>query len=122
MKIEFKETNRGFALAEFEDLYGHGCSLQKSSLATDDAIWFGVDDAEPKIMAKDTPQGGTGWMPFFIPDNVSLTTRMHLSQKQVRELLPAIIEFACSGELPSKRSKKLTVKQLRRIQDILEEG
>jgi len=31
-------TGRGFQYIEFEDRYGHKCSLQKSSLATEDAI------------------------------------------------------------------------------------
>jgi hypothetical protein len=70
-------THRGFAIYHFDDLYGAKCSLQKSSLATDDAIWLGVDDANPQIMASKTPQGGTGWVKYDIPDDVMFTTRMH---------------------------------------------
>ena len=44
-------TGRGFELIEFTDLYGAKCSLQQSSLATEDALWFGPDNANPKIMA-----------------------------------------------------------------------
>ena len=87
------KTNRGFALVEFTDLYGAKCSIQKSSLATDDAIWFGVDDADPKIL------GQNGWEKYPIPENVLLTTRMHLNQKQVANLLPILKKFVESGEI-----------------------
>jgi len=108
MNIEY--TQRGFAFAKFEDRYGLKCSLQKSSLATEDAIWFGVDDAEPVIMARDAirmglkpVEGGekdNGWVPFKIPKEVLLHTRMHLTQDQVKALLPALQHFAETGELP----------------------
>jgi len=108
MNIEY--TQRGFALAKFEDRNGLKCSLQKSSLATEDAIWFGVDDAEPVIMARDAirmglkpVEGGekdNGWVPFEIPKEVLLHTRMHLTQDQVKALLPALQHFAETGELP----------------------
>jgi hypothetical protein len=54
MKIKKAKTNRGFNLIEFDDLYGAKCNIQKSSLATDDAIWIGIQDAEPRIMASQT--------------------------------------------------------------------
>lgn len=97
--MERKTTWRGFALIEFTDLYGTQCSLQKSSLATDDAIWLGVDDADPKIMASKTPQGGTGWVPYEIPKDVSLTTRMHLNREQAKQLVEALNVFIETGEL-----------------------
>ena len=91
-------TGRGFGIWHFTDRYGAGCSLQDSSLATEPAIWFGVDNADPKIMASKTRQGGTGWVPFEIPDDVLLTTRMHLTQEQVKALLPILTHFAETGE------------------------
>ena len=99
------KTSRGFALAEFTDLYGAKCSIQKSSLATDDAIWFGVDDADPKIMASQAKSFGvetqetTGWVSYPIPDEVLLTTRMHLNRKQVAKLLPVLQKFVDTGEI-----------------------
>jgi hypothetical protein len=63
------------------------------------AIWFGVDDAKPSIMAKDTPEGGTGWRDYHIPKEVILNTRMHLSQKQLLRLLPILIKFAFTGKV-----------------------
>jgi hypothetical protein len=64
--MEKSITSRGFTLITFTDLYGAECSLQKSSLATEDAVWLGVNDANPQIMASKTLQGGTGWVPYDI--------------------------------------------------------
>jgi hypothetical protein len=94
-----EKTNRGFELIEFADLYDNKCSLQKSSLATEDAIWFGVDDPDPKIMASKVQEGGTGWVKYPIPDDVLIKTRMHLTQKQVKKLLPHLIKFVETGEI-----------------------
>ena len=103
--MEIKNSARGFEYTEFTDSYGAKCSLQKSSLATEDAIWFGVDDANPIIMAFDAKRFGiestetNGWVTYPVPDEVLLTTRMHLSQEQVKELLPYLEHFAKTGEL-----------------------
>jgi len=93
------KTERGFDVIEFEDDYGHSCSLQKSSVATRDCIWLGIDNASPQIMASDTQQGGTGWVDYHIPDNVLLWTRMHLNRQQVRDLLPYLQQFADTGDI-----------------------
>jgi hypothetical protein len=93
-------TGRGFPIIEFQDRYGHECSIQKSSLATEDAIWVGPNDANPQILASMTKEGGTGWVPYHLPEDVSLYTRMHLTQDQVKELLPILMAFAETGELP----------------------
>jgi hypothetical protein len=50
-------------------------------------------------MASKTPQGGTGWVKYNIPDDVLLTTRMHLSRKDALKLLPKLIKFILTGEL-----------------------
>jgi hypothetical protein len=97
--VEKTVTHRGFTLIKFNDYYDQPCSLQKSSLATDDAIWLGVDDADPKIMASKTPQGGTGWVPYYIPQDVSLSTRMHLTREQAKELVAALNVFIETGDL-----------------------
>jgi hypothetical protein len=103
------KTSRGFALVEFTDFYDAACSLQKSSLAEHDTIWLGVDDAMPKIMARDAirlglkpVEGGekdNGWVPYSIPQEVSLNTRMHLSREQVKALLPILKKFVKTGEI-----------------------
>lgn len=103
--MELTKTERGFAIGEFTDRYGAKCSLQKSSLATEDAIWFGVNDADPQIMASDAKRLGiptdanNGWVKFEIPKEVLLSTRMHLTQEMVQQLLPTLQKFAETGEL-----------------------
>lgn len=103
--MEIKKTQRGFDYAQFKDRYGAKCSLQKSSLASEDCIWLGVDDADPKIMNSDAVRlgfpsdGVTGWTSFDVPPEISLTTRMHLTQEMVAELLPTLQKFAKTGEL-----------------------
>jgi len=99
--MELREcfTNRGFKLIEFEDRYNQKCEIQKSSLATEDAIWFGVADADPKIMASKVMEGGTGWVKYPIPEDVLLNTRMHLTRKQVEALLPILECFVNTGEI-----------------------
>ena len=100
MKLDI--TERGFGIIRFKDRYNSPCSIQESSLATEEAIWFGIDDADPCIMAKDVYAGGRGWIAYEIPSNVSLTTRMHLTQNQVRELLPILIAFVETGTIDNQ--------------------
>lgn len=90
-------TARGFELITFEDAYGFPCSLQESS-AVVPHIWLGIDDAKPQIMASKTPQGGTGWVPYDIPDDVLLTTRMHLNVEQVKALIVELQRFVDESE------------------------
>lgn len=94
-----EKTYRGFDFASFTDYYGSKCSLQKSSLVDAEAIWLGVDDVQPQIMASRTPEGGVGWVPFHIPDDVNLTTRMHLTREQVAELIPHLQKFVDTGDI-----------------------
>lgn len=105
--MRFKPANdRGFLLGKFEDANGVECSLQESSrVAEDDTgafIWLGANDIG---------------LTYFIPvegwqnpdlkevwpeaDGILANTRMHLSQADVVELLPALQHFAETGELPS---------------------
>lgn len=98
-------TPRGFALIEFLDFNGHQCSLQKSSIAEYDAVWFGTDDPDPKILASKARAHGvetnetTGWVSFPVPEEVLMTTRMHLTRSQVAELLPYLRKFVETGEI-----------------------
>lgn len=82
MILRFDRTNRGFARYDFEDLYGEACSLQASSLATDDAIWFGCNETKIHHV--------TGQ---------SLGQRMHLNREQVAALLPILQHFVMTGEV-----------------------
>lgn len=97
--MKIKKTNRGFKTIEFKDRYESICSLQKSSLATEDCIWLGVNDAQPQIMASKTVAGGCGWVPYPIPEDVFLTTKMHLTRNQVKKLLPHLQKFVETGDL-----------------------
>lgn len=105
MKLKRSKTGRGFKLIEFSDRYDIKCSLQKSSLATEDAIWLGVHDAAPKILANDASRLGVktdavvGWIDYPLPKEVTIGTRMHLTQKQVKKLLPILQRFVETGEI-----------------------
>lgn len=103
--INLTENNRGFQTGEFTDRYGNKCSIQKSSIATEHCIWLGIDEATPKIMASDAHKLGikttetVGWIDYNIPKEVYISTRMHLTQQQVKDLLPLLKKFAKTGEL-----------------------
>ena len=98
-------TDRGFTVMTFQDRYDHECSIQKSSLATEDCIWLGVNSAKPQIMAVHARKHGiktqetTGWVPYRIPKDVNLNTRMHLTREQVASLLPLLTSFVNTGDL-----------------------
>ncbi len=110
MKIEPNE--RGFLFGNFLDLYGSKCSIQESSLATDDCIWLGIDDPDPKIMASKVgqinPETGevSGWVKFHIPEDVLIHTRMHLNREQVAALIPTLQYFVDNGRLPIQEGSK----------------
>lgn len=92
-------TKRGFVIFEFTDLYGEQCSLQESSLADKDAIWLGITDPEPKILASETLGGGIGWVKYPMPKGVLTPSRMHLNRKTARELAELLLKFADTGEI-----------------------
>ena len=99
--MEFKKgkTIRGFDVIEFEDRYGETCSLQKSSLATEDAIWLGISDPKLRIRANRVIEGATEWATYPVPDDVVITSRMHLTRDQVRELIPLLQNFVDTGDI-----------------------
>lgn len=91
-------TSRGFEIIEFADCYGEKCSLQASSLAEYEkpgtsAVWLGVQNARPIVMAIDAAKVGVettetcGWVPFPVPEEVHMHTRMHLNREQVAALI-----------------------------------
>lgn len=88
-------TQRGFSVIEFTDRNGLHCSIQESSSDTP-SIWLGINDAEPKIMAIHAPLHNiktnetVGWVPYPIPDEVLLHTRMHLNVEQVKALISTL--------------------------------
>ena len=117
-KIKIKRNGRNFETGKFIDTYtgkfidrcGYECSIQKSSNATEDCIWLGIDDVNPQIMSIDAIRMGlrqrtfdendNGWVKFEIPKEVLLSTRMHLTREHVKELLPILQKFVETGELP----------------------
>ena len=99
MNIKETYTKRGFKSIEFEDSYDTKCHIQQSSITTEPCIWFGIIDAEPKIMASKVKEGAVGWISYPIPDDVLLKTEMHLTMEQVKELIPVLQKFADTGEL-----------------------
>ena len=117
------ETCRGFGMVKFRDEYGKECSLQISSRAVcenedgtvDDPlgwIWLGVDDAEPKIMKTKARELGlplppgevSGWMPYPVPEDVLMTTRMHLNESQVRGLIARLQTWLDTGDFHAPNS------------------
>lgn len=98
-----KHTNRGFSFYEFKDENDVKCNLQQSSNAEKNCIWLGADKLDiQEFVAYRQP---SAWMPrpefdvhtiehHFIGNN-----RMHLSQKQVKKLLPILTKFAETGEI-----------------------
>jgi hypothetical protein len=78
--IKIKNTERGFGVGTFEDRYGAPCSIQESSIATESCIWLGVDDTNH---GKFTDYG-----------------RMHLTQSDVAMMLPYLMHFVETGNLP----------------------
>jgi hypothetical protein len=71
MDIVLKPTGRGFQRGEFFDRYNAACSIQKSSLATEDCIWLGADG-----------------------------NRMHLTRQMAADLIPLLQHFVDTGDLP----------------------
>lgn len=101
--MKLTKTNRGFDIIEFTDKYGLKCSLQKSSLATEEAVWFGIHENKVEECRMDTKQG---WQQIDLdslkhsPENdILVHNRMHLTQDMVKELLPYLQHFAEIGEL-----------------------
>lgn len=89
--MKFELTPRNFLISKFKDLYGKECSLQQSSLATDNAIWLGCSDGTH--YDKDS-------QPVELPAYVTTCAcRMHLNRKLVGKLLPTLIKFYLFGRL-----------------------
>lgn len=94
--MKTKKTNRGFSNKNFTDRNGVECSIQQSSLATEEAIWFGIDKPKLTIFA-DKSYGKYETMDM--PELYMVDSRMHLTRKQLKKLLPTLIKFVETGEL-----------------------
>jgi hypothetical protein len=76
--VEINKTERGFKFCLFKDYYGVECSIQQSSIATDDCIWIGANEVRGEV---------TG------------NNRMHLSREQIASLIPILQRFVDTGDL-----------------------
>lgn len=83
MILEFEDAGggRGLTIARFRDRYGVECSIQTSSLATEDAIWLGQHNTTCSQC------GGTE------------PSRMHLTRELVEMLIPVLQHFVDTGVL-----------------------
>ncbi len=103
--MEKGKTIREFDVLKFTDQYGESCSIEKSSLATEDAIWLGIDNPNPQIKAVDAIRLGiktektVGWIPYEITKEVFISTRMHLTKQIAAELIPILQHFVKTGNL-----------------------
>jgi hypothetical protein len=80
--IELRQANdRGFLRGEFTDRYGEKCSIQKSSLATEDCIWLGCD--HETVDSQGRPCGA----------------RMHLTRSMAADIVMRLERFIETGEL-----------------------
>ena len=95
MTINLTKNERGFFIGEFKDGNGIDCSIQESSAAEQDMIWLGCDEPNTQSLTGNN----TGWHPYPLPENVSCTTRMHLTVEQVAALLPLLQRFVEQGYL-----------------------
>ena len=93
-------TEHGFTIVKFTDTHGNDCSLQESSSDMYDAVWLGISDPEINVMVDG------GWKALALPEGAVINSRMHLTQKQVRELLPMLQHFADHGSLPDQDDLK----------------
>jgi len=82
MKLIINKTGRGFRRSDFSDLYGAQASIQESSLATEHALWLGLNEGVHHHVTGDC------------------MARMHLSRELAAALLPLLQHFVDTGELP----------------------
>ena len=101
--MKVKKNKRGFGYIEFKDQHGTECSIQKSSIATEQCIWFGADKIGlqefvayryPSAWVERTDVDVHTMEHHFVANN-----RMHLTRKQVAKLLPILQKFVDTGEL-----------------------
>lgn len=109
-EAEVGKTFRGFAVSDFVDDNGRGCSIQSSS-ALADKIWLGIDTPTVRVMASNhrdivdehgdpnDSERYSGWIDYPIPKDASISGRMHLDREQVRALLPHLVNFVLTGDL-----------------------
>jgi hypothetical protein len=103
--MDIVQTQRGFSKGSFTDYNSINCSIQESSLATDDCIWLGIDVPRLTVF-EDTNMGSakhslveSKYIETDLPKNWSVDSRMHLTRQQVSDLLPLLQRFVDTGSL-----------------------
>ena len=102
-KKTFRKTRtpRGFGIRYFKDHNDVECSIQTSSIASDDAIWLGATEIGLKeFIAYRSP---SAWKNIELEQTVThhhvANTRMHLTRKQVEKILPILEKFVETGDI-----------------------
>jgi len=75
-------TDRGFVRGDFHDRNGDSCSVQESSLATEDCIWLGLNHEQAHHVTGE-PSGA----------------RMHLTREMAADLIDILQRFVDTGNL-----------------------
>lgn len=75
-------SDRGFVRGEFKDRNGDACSIQESSLATEDCIWLGLNHEQTHHVTGE-PCGA----------------RMHLTKEMAADLIDILQRFVDTGNL-----------------------
>ncbi|PZE12262.1 hypothetical protein DMX10_16975 [Pseudomonas sp. 57B-090624] len=91
-ELHITTTTRGFQVIVFKDQLGEACSLQLSSITDAPCCWFGITAPYLKAL------GAGGLQDIPLPPGALVASRMHLTQDQVRALLPHLQAFAETGE------------------------
>lgn len=125
---EIKEelTSRGFRRGNFTDALGEECSIQKSSTATEERIWLGID--KPKLTAMSinvpklpsiewVPNKGstktTGWSTAVLPKDAHIFGRMELNREMCKKLGRILTRFAETGELSFDEETRMNEKNIK---------
>ena len=105
---------RGFEVKHFNDMYDEDCSIQESSLATDDCIWLGIHTPKIRVMCKDMPAfiekmdslrqtwkdiPDCGWYEINLPEEAFVDSRMHLNKEHAEMLIKELQYFVATGRL-----------------------
>ena len=102
--MEIKCTSRGFSYYNFDEGNGKTCSIQESSAAEQAYIWLGCDEIGLKGFI---PNGDPSWRDVtdeqmqekFGFKYIIANNRMHLTQEQVKELIPILQKFVDTGSI-----------------------
>ena len=66
-------------------------SIQESSV--DSHLWVGIENPYPEVLTLQ------GWEPVDFPTNTLFHSRMHLTRKQVKQLVWILIKYLVTGKL-----------------------